>query len=373
MSNLDLPGLFPGAPSRSPVMPGGRAAGGILDLPRPTALDPACVGRWVRAALAAVAEGTAYGEKVVLQPAETELLDLLRLPRLDERFARERLNWKLSALVSVNDRYGGVKIVGSNAYNRLLDLPRSRSTILLFDKLTMQPVAVYDGTEISAARTGAFASIAADLFLSGLRSFEVLLFGTGAVAERVVADLAAHHGDRVAAVHVESRTSVRAAAFAAEQSARAPFPVLPVTDTGRIRLCDLIVTASNARHPVFDADSVAPDAVVLHLGGDETPAALVRHMLESGTVMCDDIHAVSHRNSQSLALFFSRTGRSLEAEAGRHGILNAWQALAAQNPTYRRPALLTCVGLPVLDLFVAQSIHESLIESPPAAIGIEAA
>lgn len=371
MTDLSLPDRPGTVPSRPSAPVGSQAVGHVLNLPRPTALDALCVGRWVRAALRAMAEEVAYGEKVVLQPGETELLDLLRVPKLDDRFAQERLNWKLSALVSVNDRYGGVKIVGSNACNRQFGLPRSRSTILLFDKLTMQPLAIYDGTEISAARTGAFASIVADLFLADLNCFEVALFGTGAVAERVIADLAAHHGDRVTAVHVESRTPARAAAFAAQQSAWAPFPVVPVTDAGQIRLCRLIVTASNARTPVFEADSIGPDAVVLHLGGDETPAVLVRRMLESGTVMCDDVHAVSHRNSQSLALYFSRSGQSLEAEARRYQILNAWQALAVQRPAFRRPALVTCVGLPVLDLYVAQNIHESLISTLPSTFDVE--
>ncbi|MFE0753199.1 hypothetical protein ACFW16_04545 [Inquilinus sp. NPDC058860] len=360
-------------PAAPPALPPLRLAGDPIEPPRPAALDPAHVGRLVRAALKAVAAGTAYGEKVVLQPGEPELLELLQSSALDSRFTQERLNWKLSALVSVNDRYGGVKIVGSNAYNRLLNLPRSRSTILLFDKLTMQPLAVYDGTEISAARTGAYASIAVDLFLAGLPSFAVFLFGAGAVAEKLVADLQAHHGPRIAAVYVKSRTPERAAAFAAEQSARTAFPVIAVADEGRLPACRLVVTASNAREPVFDAASIGPEAVVLHLGGDETPPALIRSMLESGTVMCDDVHSVSHRNSQSLALYFSRSGRSLEAEAGRYQILSAWQAMAGQGAAWRRPALLTCVGLPVLDLYVAQSIHETLTGGPRTVMGAEAA
>jgi len=373
MTGLGLFDPSPRLPAASPAVPALRFAAPPLEPPRPGALDPAHVGRLVRAALTAVAAGKAYGEKVVLQPGEPELLDLLQSPALDSRFTQERLNWKLSALVSVNDRYGGVKIVGSNAYNRLLNLPRSRSTILLFDKLTMQPLAVYDGTEISAARTGAYASIAVDLFLAGLSSFAVFLFGAGAVAEKLVADLQAHHGPRIAAVYVKSRTPEGAAAFAAAQSARTAFPVIAVQDEDRLPACRLVVTASNAREPVFDAASIGPEAVVLHLGGDETSPALIRRMLESGTVMCDDVHAVSHRNSQSLALYFSRAGRSLEAEAGRYQILSAAQAVAHPGATYRRPALMTCVGLPVLDLYVAQSIHESLLGVPPSAFGAEAA
>lgn len=207
---------------------------------RVAALDQNDVGRQVRVALQAIAAGLAYGQKVVVQPEERELFDLLRVSALDDRFSQERLNWKLSALVSVNERYGCVKIVGSNAYNRMLNAPRSQSTILLFDKLTMQPIAMYDGTEISAARTGAYASIVIDLLLPHAESLSVFLIGTGAVSEKVLADLEARCPTRIAQVFVKSRTPGRATEFAKSLSGRLSFPVRPADGGDMMRDCALL-------------------------------------------------------------------------------------------------------------------------------------
>lgn len=315
------------------------------------------VGEIARKALAAMASGVAYGAKVAVQPRECELLELLGSADTSVDLADERLNWKLSALVSVNDRYGAVKIVGSNAYNRVRHLPRSQSTILLFDKLTMQPLTIMDGTEISAARTGAYASIVADHFLPDYDTFSVFLIGAGRVAEKVVADLAAHHGDRIEMVYVKSRSPE-----GAENLTRAyhnlPFPVVAARDMDRLGACAYVITASNAAAPVFDANALAHDALVLHLGGDETPGAYIRRTLEQGTVFCDDVDAVCHRASQSVSLYFKSRGLKLSEQAPKYQIGNLWSLSRNPRVAFRKPALVTCVGLPVLDLYVAQHVFE---------------
>jgi alanine dehydrogenase len=99
--------------------------------------------------------------------------------------------------VSVNRRHGAVKIVGANAFNHCLGLPRSKSTILLFDKLTMLPLAILDGTDISAVRTGAYASIVADLFYAPRGPGQVVV-GAGRIAEAVIRCLDATHSAALA-------------------------------------------------------------------------------------------------------------------------------------------------------------------------------
>ncbi|WJS05492.1 ornithine cyclodeaminase [Roseibium aggregatum] len=322
-------------------------------------LTQAVVGDLVRNALQALCKGEAYGSKVALQPDHSELTRLTG--QLDERLGLEeqRLNWKLSALVSFNEVYGAVKIVGSNAYNRTLGLPRSRSTILLFDKLTMLPVIVLDGTEISAARTGAYASIVADHFLPDYQTFRVFLFGAGKVAERAILDLAVRHGERIERIYVKTRSGESAAKLAA-QFAHLPFKIVASAEAAELKTCNLVITASNAAKPLFDADQLSHDVVVLHLGGLETPDRFIRRALEAGTVFCDDTEAVCHRGSQSLAHYFKSRGQSLLEEAPKFQIGNLWTLPRTPEVRYRKPVLITCVGLPVLDLFVAQRVFEAV-------------
>lgn len=327
------------------------------------ALDPLMVGKLVRTALRAFRQGDAYGVKAVLEPSPNELWPLVGKATDDFYADGERANWKLSALLSVNSTYGVVKIVGSHSYNRQHGIPRSTSTILLYDKLSMRTLAILDGTTLSAQRTGAYASIVVELVLPHREKFSVFLFGAGRVANAVVEDLMAHHPDRIDTLYVRSRTDMGAEDFVAHLATRVSFHIVAVKDLDSLPGCALVITASNADAPVFEAWQIGDDSVVLHLGGDETPAELVRYILEVGTVICDDITTVAHRCSQSLPLFFQRTGRSLELVADDYQIRNIWQILDDDVATYRLPTLVTCVGLPVLDLYLAQHVYETARDS----------
>ncbi|BDU19893.1 hypothetical protein DYGSA30_13500 [Dyella sp. GSA-30] len=249
-----------------------------------------------------------------------------------------------------------MKIVGSNAYNRRTGQPRSQSTILLFDKLSMKPLCIMDGTDISAARTGAYASIVSETFRANIDGLRVFVFGTGAVATRAIADLMAHCGDRLDRVYVKAFTDQSVIALV-DAFSEAPRPVV-AGHLDDLASCHLIITATNTASPLFQGEDIAEDAVVLHLGGDETPAALIHQTLSLGTAICDDVASVSSRGSQSLALYFSRQGLSLNEEKERYGISNfhPHMALPAHAETSR--CLITCVGLPALDLQLAERIHD---------------
>ncbi|WP_244114699.1 ornithine cyclodeaminase [Burkholderia cepacia] len=343
-----------------------RSGPGIPALEAPL-IDPAVVGQLARRALVDVKRGKTVGVKAVLQPDPGELNELVDDP--EHAYAPdERANWKLNALLSKNRWYCAAKLVGSHSYNRHLGLDRSQSWIMLYDKLTMLPLALFEGTDYSTQRTGAYASIVVDCLLNEAASFQVFIFGTGRVAAAVIDDLQAHHAGRIKAVYVKSHDRARAEAFASEAAGRVSFPVMAVERLERLAFCDVVVTASNAASPLFAAEDIGLHAVVLHLGGDETPASWIRHVLEAGTVICDDVEAVAHRASQSLALYFSNRGRSLEDHVAPYQILNLWQIL--DDPTFRcrRPALVTCVGMPVLDLYLAQYAyeHRELVEIEPA-------
>lgn len=328
-------------------------------------IQPACnpisllsrdIGLLVREALLSFRSGAAYGCKSVLAPHPDELSSLVPEQAEPWPTSSERLNWKLSTLIAVNRKHGAVKIVGSNAYNRRTRQPRSQSTLLLFDKLSMRPLCIMDGTGISAARTGAYASIVCETYRAQVDGLRAFVFGTGAVAIKAIADLMAHCGDRLDRIYVKALTD-RSVMTLVDRFSEAPCPVV-AGELHDLARCHLVITATNAATPLFHGEDIADDAVVLHLGGDETPPELIRETLSLGTVTCDDVASVASRGSQSLALYFSRQGLSLTEEKTRYGIANFYPRMVLPTRAATSRCLVTCVGLAALDLQLAERIHD---------------
>jgi alanine dehydrogenase len=304
-----------------------------------------------------IRRGTAFGGKAVLSLPEDEFWRLPEFSGLREEFAEERLGWKLSSLFSVNARVGAVKVIGANAYNRRLGLPRSTSTILLLDKLTLHPRAILDGTGMSAARTGTYASLVLKHCYRASAPAALFLYGAGPVARSVIECISHSSAHNVEQIFLRSRTTESARRLAGEMANKSRVPISVVADNLKLRDCSVVITATNARQPLFEEKDLADDVVSLHLGGDEVPEGYLQRALRTGLVVCDDIKTVSRRNSQSLALHFSRKGLSLEAVGP---ILGMREFSSAQNwrPDETGPVCVTCVGLPALDLYVAEATYE---------------
>jgi len=317
-----------------------------------------------RQALLDLETGLAAGAKATVTPREEDIHELADVGASGFDLQNEDLDWKLSALVSVNRRHGAVKIVGANAFNHCLGLPRSKSTILLFDKLTMLPLAILDGTDISAVRTGAYASIVADLFYAPRGPGQVVIVGAGRIAEAVIRCLDATHSGRISRITVLGRDPGRAQMLCERLRGKITLELAAGRDRRPLAEADLLITATTARNPVVTLAEIPAGITTLLLGGDELPEAYFEAVLADGLVYCDSIASVAHRNVQSLALYHSRRGQAL-ADApvrtlGQEMIHPAWEP--------GRPVHVSCIGLPALDLYVTEYLYDRLgcVERLPA-------
>lgn len=309
-----------------------------------------------------IRSGSAIGGKAVLSLCEDDFWAMPEFEAERESFASERLGWKLSSLYSVNPRFGGVKIIGANAFNRRRGLPRSTSTYLLLDKTTLRPVAIFDGTALSAARTGTYASLVLETFVETPMKISVFLFGAGPVARSVIDCLSFTGSERIERIFIRSRFPENATQLADAAASSTPIALVPVEDNAALADCAFVITATNSRDPVFDDHELARDAATLHLGGDEIPEAYLKRALRTGTVICDDLKTVSRRNSQSVSLHFSRRGLSLETAGPLLGI-GELSAPAGWQGSSPGPVCVTCVGLPMLDLYVAEATWQKLVKA----------
>ncbi|HSM61681.1 MAG TPA: ornithine cyclodeaminase family protein [Longimicrobiales bacterium] len=155
----------------------------------------------------------------------------------------------------------GVKVVTVSPENRARGLPAIHAVVLVLDAETGRPVALMDGTHLTALRTGAAGGLAADL-LARRDASVVALFGAGVQAR---AQLEAVRCVRpVREVRIVSRGGASAARLASELTgveARA------VDDPGEaLRGAHVVITATDSARPVFPGGAVEEGAHVTAVG-----------------------------------------------------------------------------------------------------------
>lgn len=178
----------------------------------------------------------------------------------------------------------GAKLVSVFEGNRERGLPSILGIVLLLDGRTGAPLAVLDGTELTALRTGAATGLAAEL-LAAEGASVLAVFGAGAQARTQVEAVRAVRPVRE--VRIVSRTRASAERFAAELGAAGPGD-LPALDARAVEDrrealggAGLVVAATSSATPVFDGEQVEPGAHVSSIGAHtpemrEVDAATVR-------------------------------------------------------------------------------------------------
>ena len=151
-----------------------------------------------------------------------------------------------------------------------VDRPSHQATIALFDPADGSPLALMDGTHITAARTAGAAALAARL-LAREDATVLAILGTGVQAH---AHARAFAGVRDwTEIRVAGRDRAKAEELAAEIGARA------VSFEEAVRGADVVAATSHSAEPLVRLEWVAPGAHVgsvgLNAAGSELDPALV--------------------------------------------------------------------------------------------------
>ncbi len=159
-----------------------------------------------------------------------------------------------------------VKVVTVAPANSARGLPVVAGTVLLGDAATGLPLALLDGTALTALRTGAAGGLAARL-LARPDSAVVALFGAGAQARTQLEAVRVALGERLREVRVVSRdgASARDLAVSAEAAdRRVAYRATSAEDA--VRGADVVITATSSASPVFAGRSLGPGAHVTAVG-----------------------------------------------------------------------------------------------------------
>ncbi len=164
----------------------------------------------------------------------------------------------------------GCKLVSLFPHNT--DRPTHQAAIVLFDSANGSPIALMDGTYITATRTAAAAALAARL-LARPDARVLAIIGTGVQARSHVR--AFSHIREWGEIRIAGRDSAKAEALAAELGlVHAP------SFEAAVRGADVVAAATHSAEPVVMAEWVAPGTHVSSVGynapGSELDPALVR-------------------------------------------------------------------------------------------------
>ncbi|WP_352455592.1 MULTISPECIES: ornithine cyclodeaminase family protein [unclassified Mesorhizobium] len=158
----------------------------------------------------------------------------------------------------------GVKIGSFWSGNPARGLPRHNSTIVLLDQHTGRLGAVVEAGKVNAYRTAAADAVAADL-LARKQAKVLAIFGAGNQASFEVMALARIRP--IETVLVVARPSPRRDAFV-DQIGERGLKARAALPEEAVRTADIVVTATPAREPLFDAAWVGPGTHIVSIGSD---------------------------------------------------------------------------------------------------------
>jgi alanine dehydrogenase len=157
-----------------------------------------------------------------------------------------------------------VKIVSVFNDNPAKGLPLIHALVTVVDATTGEPVAVMDGTYLTALRTGAASGAATDL-LARQETGTAAIFGAGVQGRTQLEAVCAVRPIEKAWVYDISPQ--QAATYVAEMTQRLSLPVeVAGTPAEAVRQADVICTATTATSPVFDGADVRPGTHINAVG-----------------------------------------------------------------------------------------------------------
>lgn len=219
----------------------------------------------------------------------------------------------------------------------------------------MLPLAVVDGTWISAMRTGAVTGVAAK-HLARPDSGQVGIIGAGTQNKTQLMALKTVM-PRLRQVKVYSRTYASAERFAEEVGKALDMELIPVTTPKEaVEGADIIVTATTVKEPVVTADWIGEGSFYSHVGGYEADFSVIG---KADKIVVDDWEKTRDRGSQTLSIMF-RANRFDPA-----GIYAQLGELVAGEKKGRETdgefIYFSAVGLAISDLMVGKRVFDAAV------------
>lgn len=234
----------------------------------------------------------------------------------------------------------GIKVVTVAPGNPARGLPLVHAQYLLFDRATLVPTAVLDGTALTTLRTPAV-SVASVLHQLPDRPLHVAVIGHGPQAQGHVAAFEAVRplAGATYLVRDPARASVEGVALGSADARR------------RLREADVVVCATSARIPVLRSEDVRGDAIVVAVGAYEPDAReLDGALLGRSSVVVEDV-ATALREAGDVVLAVAEGALDAATLVSMRDLV-----LGTISPPRDRPLVVKTVGMAWEDLAVAEAV-----------------
>ena len=239
-----------------------------------------------------------------------------------------------------------IKIVSVYEENTKSGLPTVSAIVIVHDPLTGMPLAIMDGTSLTAIRTGAAGGLAADL-LSRKDAKKVTLFGAGVQGRsQLLGVMAVRKIDEVFIIDSIEEASHK---LSKEILSWPNHPTIriqpPLKDA--IQGADIIITATTSTNPLFDGNDLKPGTHITAIGAF-TPdmQEIDKNTAERARIIVDSREACLAEAGDII-----KTKAHIDAELG--DIING-QSPERQNQ--KEITLFKTVGLAVQDAAAAAAV-----------------
>lgn len=240
----------------------------------------------------------------------------------------------------------GIKVATVAPDNPARGLPRIQACYLLFDAESLSLVAMLDGTALTTLRTPAVSVAAvASRLKARTDPVAVAVIGAGPQAHGHLATLAA-----VLALGPVSQLVRDPARATPADGAEIVALDNPRADDV-LRAADVVVCATSARSPLFDADLIADTAVVIAVGSHEPDAReLPSALCARATVVVEDV-ATALREAGDICLALDENVLHASDLVSMRDLVTG---RTVADPA--RPLVFKSVGMPWEDLVVAEAV-----------------
>ncbi len=253
-------------------------------------------------------------------------------------------------------RIAGIKWIPSAPQNpKKYGLPRANALIILNDPDTLMPLAVMDGTIVSAMRTGAATGVAAK-YLARRDSRTIGLVGAG-VQGRTQLMALKEVLPAAETVRVFDLDGEKAARFAAEMAAELGLEVRAVDSAAAAcQGADVFVTATMSTFPYVRAEWYAEGVFHSEISFWDTPPEVLRHL---DRIVADDYYQVEH-HGVDVCYRAVRDGFIRRDQVTNLGDIVVGKAPGRQSPTEK--IMFNPIGMGIHDVSEAYRVYRNAVE-----------